>query len=192
MDEESAVSLALGAAKALDSVREDVAQVKEVNVRQFDLLKSKLDEVTGLLSKKPASEVEIPAEPEAQNLASSDDANWVTEVRSGVEVPETFFSDLMSFQYMQVTLSVFLLLAQFGREPLARVLRQMEVLTWCTLMTAIGPLSSIPPLFAFAAFAPAPAPLCLFETARPTRLWVSTSFPARMMPSRTLTWRSPI
>ncbi len=111
MDEESAVSLALGAAKALDSVREDVAQVKEVNVRQFDLLKSKLDEVTGLLSKKPASEVEIPAEPEAQNLASSDDANWVTEVRSGVEVPETFFSDLMSFQYMQVTLSVFLLLA---------------------------------------------------------------------------------
>lgn len=111
MDEESAVSLALGAAKALDSVREDVAQVKEVNVRQFDLLKSKLDEVTGLLSKKPASEVEIPAEPEAQNLASSADANWVTEVRSGVEVPETFFSDLMSFQYMQVTLSVFLLLA---------------------------------------------------------------------------------
>ena len=82
-----------------------------MNVRQFDLLKSKLDEVTGLLSKKPASEVEIPAEPEAQNLASSDDANWVTEVRSGVEVPETFFSDLMSFQYMQVTLSVFLLLA---------------------------------------------------------------------------------
>ena len=111
MDEESAVSLALGAAKALDSVREDVAQVKEVNVRQFDLLKSKLDEVTGLLSKKPASEVEIPAEPEAQNLASSDDANWVTEVRSGVEVPETFFSDLMSFQYMQTVLLVFLLLA---------------------------------------------------------------------------------
>ena len=115
MDEESAVSLALGAAKALDSVREDVAQVKEklLSLRyiQFDLLKSKLDEVTGLLSKKPASEVEIPAEPEAQNLASSDDANWVTEVRSGVEVPETFFSDLMSFQYMQTVLLVFLLLA---------------------------------------------------------------------------------
>ena len=40
-----------------------------------------------------------------------EDSNWVTEVRSSVEVPPDFFAHLMGFQYMQTVLSVFLLVA---------------------------------------------------------------------------------
>lgn len=111
MDRDSAVQVALDAVKTLDSIRDDVSDIKQVNAAQFDLLRSQLELVNEQMAAKGLTEVEVPSEPEAQNLIPGDPANWVTEVRSEVEVPADFFGDLMSFQYMQTVLLVFLLAA---------------------------------------------------------------------------------
>lgn len=98
MDEQTAVDLALDAYKALDSIGKDVAQIKELGVRQLEILQ------------QPAPE-EVPSSVDSVIEPLSDDADWVTEVHSTVEVPAGFFPDLMGFQYMQTVLSVFLLVA---------------------------------------------------------------------------------
>lgn len=110
MDEQAAAGLALDAFSALDALRQDVAQIRDVNLQTFDLLNSQIQRVDEQMEAKGLS-VEVPADPEAQNLLPDDSADWVTEVRSEVEVPAEFFPDLMDFQYMQTVLLVFVLVA---------------------------------------------------------------------------------
>lgn len=100
MDEQTAVNLALDAYRALDSIGQDVAQLRDLGSKQLELLQN-----------QPA-EVPNPADDEAQALsAEADSADWVTEVHTSVEVPQTFFADLMGMQYMQVAASAFILVA---------------------------------------------------------------------------------
>lgn len=100
MDEQTAVNLALDAYRALDSIGQDVAQLRDLGSKQLELLQN-----------QPA-EVPNPADDEAQALsAEADSADWVTEVHSATEVPAEFFSDLMGFQYMHTVLFAFMLLA---------------------------------------------------------------------------------
>ena len=105
MDETEAAGLAVDAAATLKGIGQDVAQIRELSFKQLEIL-SRPDE---------AEEVPQPDGEEAANLApaepAADDVGWVTEVHSSVEVPSGFFGDLMSFQYMQTVLLVFLLLA---------------------------------------------------------------------------------
>lgn len=105
MDETEAAGLAVDAAATLKGIGQDVAQIRELFFKQLEIL-SRPDE---------AEEVPQPDGEEAANLApaepAADDGGWVTEVRSSTEVPSEFFGDLMSFQYMQTVLLVFLLLA---------------------------------------------------------------------------------
>lgn len=106
MDEMEAVNLAVDSAATLKEIAKDVAQIRKANFKALEIL-SRPQEV---------EEVPQPEEEEAQNLAAplSDEASsesWQTVVTSSVEVPETFFSDLMAFQYMQTVLFVFMLLA---------------------------------------------------------------------------------
>lgn len=110
MDEQAAASLALDAFSALDGIRQDVAQIRDVNLQTFDLLNSQIQRVDEQMEAKGLS-VEVPADPEAQNLLPGDSADWVTEVHSATEVPAGFFPDLMGFQYMHTVLFAFMLLA---------------------------------------------------------------------------------
>ena len=99
MDESAAASLALDAYQALQGIHEDVAQIKGLNSDVLDALR-------GLqVSEVPDSDLA------AVPVPLDDSSNWVTEVRSSVEVPPDFFTHLMGFQYMQTVLSVFLLVA---------------------------------------------------------------------------------
>lgn len=98
MDEQTAASLALDAFSALDGIRQDVGQIKELGSQQLELLQQ-----------WPA-EVPSPSDDEIAPL-DADPADWVTEVHSTVEVPAEFFPDLMGFQYMQTVLLVFVLVA---------------------------------------------------------------------------------
>lgn len=100
MDEAAAVKLAMDAYSSIQGIGEDVAQLKGQNSDVLALLAEIRDAVS----------TEVPAA-ELLDAAPDDGSNWVTEVRSTVEVPEPFFNDLMSFQYMQTVLLVFLLLA---------------------------------------------------------------------------------
>lgn len=76
----------------LKGIREDTASMSQ-------LLRDKLTE---------ESMVPAPLD-DAQPIEEG--TNWVTEVRSSVEVPEDFFADLMAFQYLQLTLTVVLVVA---------------------------------------------------------------------------------
>ncbi len=104
MDEMEAVNLAIDSAATLKEIAKDVAQIRETGFKTLETL-----------GRLEAEEVPQPDGEEAANLApaepAADDGGWVTEVHSSVEVPSGFFGDLMSFQYMQTVLLVFLLLA---------------------------------------------------------------------------------
>lgn len=99
-----AVNLAVDSAATLREIAKDVAQIRETGFKTLETL-----------GRLEVGEVPQPEEEEAANLApaepAADDGAWVTEVHSSVEVPELFFDDLMSFQYMQTVLLAFLLLA---------------------------------------------------------------------------------
>lgn len=99
MDEAAAATLALDAYQALQGIQEDVAQIKGINSDVLDALR-------GLqVSEVPDSDLaSVP-------VPLDDSSNWVTEVRSSVEVPPDFFAHLMGFQYMQTVLFVFMLVA---------------------------------------------------------------------------------
>lgn len=99
MNEDAAASLALDAYQALQGIHEDVAQIKGLNSDVLDVLRD-----------LQASEVPDP-DLAAVPIPLDDSSNWVTEVRSSVEVPPDFFNHLMGFQYMQTVLIVFMLLA---------------------------------------------------------------------------------
>ena len=99
MSEDAAVSLALDAYQALQGIHEDVAQIKGINSDVLDALRS--------LQATEVPDSDLAAVP----VPLDDSSNWVTEVRSSVEVPPDFFAHLMGFQYMQTVLSVFLLVA---------------------------------------------------------------------------------
>lgn len=106
MDENAAASLALDAAQTLEGIGEDVAQIKAGNSDVLAAIESlRQTEVEGFrqIIARDAELAIVSDAPEA--------SNWVTEVRSSVEVPSDFFSHLMGFQYMQTVLSVFLLVA---------------------------------------------------------------------------------
>lgn len=101
MDEAAAASLALDAAQVLKGIGEDVAQVKGQNSDVLALLGEIRDSIPS----------EVPSAEPLDASPSDGSDGWITEVHSSVEVPAPFFGDLMSFQYMQTVLLVFLLLA---------------------------------------------------------------------------------
>lgn len=107
MTEDAAATLALDAYGVLQGIGGDVAQIKGQNSDVLaaieSLRQSNVEGFQALIARDGdiAIASDVPA----------DDANWVTEVHSSVEVPETFFTDLMAMQYMQVAVSVFLLVA---------------------------------------------------------------------------------
>lgn len=106
MDENAAASLALDAAQTLEGIGEDVAQIKGQNSDVLAAIESlRQTEVEGF-RQLIARDAELAIAADAP-----EDSNWVTEVRSSVEVPPHFFAHLMGFQYMQTVLSVFLLVA---------------------------------------------------------------------------------
>lgn len=106
MDESAAASLALDAAQTLDGIGEDVAQIKGTNSDVLAAIESlRQTEVEGF-QQLIARDSEL-----AISSDAPEDSNWVTEVRSSVEVPPDFFPHLMGFQYMQTVLMVFLLVA---------------------------------------------------------------------------------
>ena len=95
--EEQAFSLAVDAFTALDSIREDVAQIKGVNSDVLALLESRFSEVPAVESPEVA-----PLAPLAGSVAVE-------------EVPAfdfgAFADDLMAFQWMQTVTGLFLLVA---------------------------------------------------------------------------------
>lgn len=99
MDEAAAASLALDAAQTLKGIGEDVAQIEGINSDVLDSLRG--------LQATEVPDSDLAAVP----VPLDDSSNWVTEVRSSVEVPPDFFSHLMGFQWMQTVLLVFLLVA---------------------------------------------------------------------------------
>ena len=106
MDEDAAAYLALDAYQALQGIGEDVAQIKGQNSDVLAAIESlRLTDAEGF-QHIIARDAELAIATDAP-----EDSNWVTEVRSSVEVPPDFFAHLMGFQYMQTVLSVFLLVA---------------------------------------------------------------------------------
>lgn len=106
MDESAAASLALDAAQTLEGIGEDVAQIRAGNSDVLAAIESlRQTEVEGF-RQLIARDTEL-----AIATDVPEDSNWVTEVRSSVEIPPDFFTHLMGFQYMQTVLSVFLLVA---------------------------------------------------------------------------------
>lgn len=107
MTEDAAATLALDAYQVLQGIGGDVAQLKGQNSDVLaaieSLRQSNVEGFQALIARD--GEISIASD------APADDGSWVTEVHSSAEVPETFFSDLMSMQYMQVAVSVFLLVA---------------------------------------------------------------------------------
>ena len=106
MDENAAASLALDAYQALEGIGEDVARIRGQNSDVLAAIESlRQTEVEGFqqLIARDADLAIVSDAPE--------DSNWVTEVRSSVEVPPDFFSHLMGFQYMQTVLLIFMLVA---------------------------------------------------------------------------------
>ena len=106
MDESAAASLALDAYQALEGIGEDVAQIKGANSDVLAAIESlRQTEVEGF-QQLIARDAELAIASDAP-----EDSNWVTEVRSSVEVPPDFFPHLMGFQYMQTVLLIFMLVA---------------------------------------------------------------------------------
>lgn len=106
MDENAAASLALDAAQTLKGIGEDVAQIKGANSDVLAAIESLRQTNVEGFRQIIARDAELAIASDAP-----EDSNWVTEVRSSVEVPPDFFAHLMGFQYMQTVLSVFLLVA---------------------------------------------------------------------------------
>ncbi len=106
MDENAAASLALDAARTLEGIGEDVAQIKGANSDVLAAIESLRQTNVEGFQQLIARDAELAIATDAP-----EDSNWVTEVRSSVEVPPDFFIHLMGFQYMQTVLSVFLLVA---------------------------------------------------------------------------------
>lgn len=106
MDENAAASLALDAAQTLEGIGEDVAQIKAGNSDVLAAIESLRQTDAEGFQHLIARDAELAIATDAP-----EDSNWVTEVRSSVEVPPDFFSHLMGFQYMQTVLMVFMLVA---------------------------------------------------------------------------------
>lgn len=97
MDKADLLNTGIDAVKDLKDVKSDVSSIKTL-----------LEGVTSDVP--PASPAEV-AEVEGSPL--SDDSNWVTEVQTNAVIPETYFEDHLSFQWMQTVLLVFVLVALF-------------------------------------------------------------------------------
>ena len=106
MDENAAASLALDAAQILEGIGEDVAQIRGQNSDVLAAIESLRQTNVEGFQQLIVRDAELAIASDAP-----EDSNWVTEVRSSVEVPPDFFSHLMGFQYMQTVLMVFLLVA---------------------------------------------------------------------------------
>lgn len=106
MDENAAASLALDAAKTLEGIGEDVAQIKAGNSDVLAAIESLRQTEVEVFQQLIARDSELAIASDAP-----DDAAWVTTVTSETEVPPDFFPHLMGFQYMQTVLMVFLLVA---------------------------------------------------------------------------------
>lgn len=106
MDENAAASLALDAAQTLEGIGEDVAQIKGANSDVLAAIESLRQTNVEGFQQLIVRDAELAIASDAP-----EDSNWVTEVRSSVEVPPDFFSHLMGFQYMQTVLIIFMLVA---------------------------------------------------------------------------------
>lgn len=106
MDENAAASLALDAARTLEGIGEDVAQIKGANSDVLAAIESLRQTNVEGFQQLIVRDAELAIASDAP-----EDSNWVTEVRSSVEVPPDFFSHLMGFQYMQTVLIIFMLVA---------------------------------------------------------------------------------
>lgn len=106
MDENAAASLALDAAQTLKGIGEDVAQIKGANSDVLAAIESLRQTNVEGFQQLIVRDAELAIASDAP-----EDSNWVTEVRSSVEVPPDFFSHLMGFQYMQTVLIIFMLVA---------------------------------------------------------------------------------
>lgn len=106
MDENAAASLALDAAQTLEGIGEDVAQIKGANSDVLAAIESLRQTNVEGFRQLIARDAELAIAADAP-----EDSNWVTEVRSSVEVPSDFFFHLMGFQYMQTVLLIFMLVA---------------------------------------------------------------------------------
>lgn len=106
MDENAAASLALDAYQALEGIGEDVAQIKGANSDVLAAIESLRQTNVEGFQQLIVRDAELAIASDAP-----EDSNWVTEVRSSVEVPPDFFSHLMGFQYMQTVLIIFMLVA---------------------------------------------------------------------------------
>ena len=106
MDENAAASLALDAAQTLKGIGEDVAQIKGANSDVLAAIESLRQTNVEGFQQLIARDAELAIATDAP-----EDSNWVTEVRSSVEVPPDFFSHLMGFQWMQTVLLIFMLVA---------------------------------------------------------------------------------
>lgn len=97
MDESQALELAVGVVGKLDSIDAGVTQLRE-------LLQAHIEHLPELVQ---------PSQPEAQPLAldDSDSDGWTTVVTATEPLPDDWASDLLHFQYMQLCVSVALLVA---------------------------------------------------------------------------------
>ena len=109
MDENAAAALALDAAQTLEGIGEDVAQIKAGNSDVLAAIESLRQTDAEGFRQLIARDGEMAVATDAPE----DSGNWVTEVRSSTEVPPGFFDDVLSFQYMQVVLGSFVLVALF-------------------------------------------------------------------------------
>lgn len=125
MDENAAASLALDAAQTLEGIGEDVAQIKGQNSDVLAAIESlRQTEVEGF-RQLIARDAELAIAADAP-----EDSNWVTEVRSSVEVPPLLLRPphgLPVYADGSFRLPIGRLPTQPGRDALARLFRQMEV-----------------------------------------------------------------
>ena len=131
MDENAAASLALDAAQTLEGIGEDVAQIKAGNSDVLAAIESLRQTDAEGFRQLIARDVELAIATDAP-----EDSNWVTEVRSSVEVPPRLFlpsHGLPVHADRAHGLYAGRFPAQLGRDLMARVLRQMEVVGWMLL-----------------------------------------------------------
>ena len=96
MDESSLIDLAVNSASGLKGIGEDVAQIKELLSRE--------------VSEIPLSDG-LEVAPLDSGSVDDESAPAVVEVQPAIDVPPDYFSDMLSFQWMQTVLLVFMLVA---------------------------------------------------------------------------------
>lgn len=98
MDENSLINLAIESASDLKGVCKDVSQIKELLLKQATEI--------------PLSDG-LEVAPHDEDAVETESAPTVVEVQPSFDVPTEYFPDMLSFQWMQTVLLVFVLVAMF-------------------------------------------------------------------------------